>query len=153
MMFMASFVAVATLAAGVALAASALGASDRSAVAPREQPVQDAMTRDAALEKVKGLASEVPTTATLLAKLVTWSTIHDGVPDLQSVASLKDEQLLWAVSVEGGITPAFGHGEKYDWGLVLVDPTSGDVVGTLAGVGSSRAPYFDAAKDLSPSGE
>ena len=101
-----------------------------------------------AISRVASLPAEVPQDAKLDAKLVTFRDIRAGQKDVQEVPALKDDDKVWAVSVEGGFVPAFAKGAKYDWALVLVDPASGDVVATLAGNGSTCAPFFDSAADL-----
>jgi hypothetical protein len=114
------------------------------------EPDHGTVTRDVAIRDVAGLLLEVPSGATLTAKLVTWGEVRKAQTQVLGVASLHDAQRVWAVSVSGGYIPEFARGRRYAWGLLLVDARSGQVVGDLAGNDGTRAPYLDSLADLAP---
>lgn len=144
-----SLLVVALLAVAVAVGTSLFDDGGTHPTAHVAAPVAAQITREQAMNRVASLTAEVPTTATLTAKLLTWSTIRAGQQSTQSVASLTDDQQLWGVLVQGGVTPEFSGTRKADWGLFLVDSVTGQVDGTWAGMGSPP-PFFDSATDLAP---
>jgi hypothetical protein len=105
-----------------------------------------------AVATVRRLTLEVPPTATLAAKLVTWGDLRTK-GNLGWVANTPDSQELWAVSITGGgIRPEFAGGQTYAWAVAQVDVETGQVVGMSAGPASDgpEAPYFASLTDLSP---
>jgi hypothetical protein len=142
-------VSLAVIASGV-LAISLVGGGSRpashvSASSPTGTSI--AISRDEAIARVSSLRAEVPQGATLTAKLLLWGDIRAAQSNSPFVASLNDNQEVWAVSIEGGFTPSFARGEKYAWGVVLIDPTTGDEAAEIGGNNGARASWFDNLQD------
>jgi len=147
-----SFPAFATIAAALLVVVVAIGIGSRqvgaptSSVSPSPLPtpaasgtasspsaspsgVTDA-ARAAAISRVAALTGEVLRVDHADAKLVRWSDF-EAVAQTGNAAA--DERQVWIVAVSGEIAPSFAHGNRFAWGMFVVDANTNGVLGVTAG--------------------
>jgi hypothetical protein len=129
---------------------SPLATSAASAPVPSPTASPSAATdtaRAAAISRVTGLTGEVLRVDHADAKLVRWS---DFEAVLHTGSAGVDDRPVWAVAVSGEITPAFAHGDRFQWALFVIDTKNSDVLGETAGT-AAWPPVFGEFKDTTGS--
>jgi hypothetical protein len=108
------------------------------------------ISREAAIERIKRLSTQVDPGDSVSAKLVVWSELQRMTPGnsvLTKNPMYSDDHKYWAVGVEGSVRPN-GEGSGYGWGVYYVDADTGNVNGMRAGPVSSHS-FFGSLSDHS----
>ena len=93
---------------------------------------------------------------TNLALLPDYAVLARSVREAREVARhaqirlLNPSKQVWAVQVVGTVTPAFGHGLSFPWGIFFVNSRTGAVLGSTAGNDGPAAPYWSSLPNEAP---
>lgn len=158
------FVSIAALSlAATGAVASVAGSSmlDRSSTAPQVSfpppipvvppsvtPLPAPMTRQQAIDSVRSRGNVVMRIDRVAAKQTSFGAVQEARGAATDViANASPSLVVWVVAVSGDFRPQLARGERFPWGVVLLDVITGREVATFAGGGGPWPDFFDKLRD------
>ncbi len=135
-------IAAVVLATGVYLATSPSADAAGSAL--------PAVSRAQAIARTQQLKAELLRVDRIEARLTTFAALQQAEGSGDVVKEIAPTTLVWVVASAGEYRPAFGRGNVYPWGIVVIDATTQQPIASFAGPKGSWPAFFDRIVDQAP---
>jgi len=109
-----------------------------------------AVSRAQAITRTQQIKAELLRVDRIEARLTTFAALQAAEGSGDVVKEIAPTTLVWVVSSGGEFRPAFGHGDVYPWGVVVLDATTGQPIASFAGPTGSWPAFFDRIVDQAP---